>query len=120
VAVNGQASATLTVNASAQAGELALPRRNAPVRWPGVAGALVFGMLFARRFRKNAPWRPLLLSLCVLASLCAVSCSSGSVPINNLSTPPPPPKPAAVGYSVVVTATSNGIAHNATIDVVVP
>jgi hypothetical protein len=120
VTVNGQATTTLTVNASAQAAALAPPRRNAPVRWPIAAGALVFGMLFARRFRKNALWRSLLLSLCVLSSLCAVSCSSGGVTINNEPPPPPPHTPAAIGYSVVVTATANGIVHSATIDVVVP
>jgi len=116
LAVNGLATTTLTVNASAQAGTIADSHRQAPSRWPLAAGVLTFGLFFTRRFRKSSLWRSMLLSLCVLACLSAVSCG-GSV---KSSSPPQPPKPAAAGYTVVVTATANGLVHNAALTVVVP
>jgi hypothetical protein len=118
VALNGQASTMLTVNVSAQAAALARPQRNSPVRWPAAAGALLFGMLFVRRFRKTAFSRSMLLALCALAALCTVSC--GTISSSSSSSSSPPPTPAATAYSVVVTGTANGIVHSATITVVVP
>ncbi len=117
VAVNGLATTTLTVNASSQAGTIADSRRQSPSRLPVAAGVLAFGLLFTRRLRKSPLWRSMLLSFCVLACLSAVSCGGSS--LNNTG-PPPPPTPAAAGYSVVVTATANGLQHNAALSIVVP
>ena len=118
VAVSGQASTTLTVNVSAQATALDRPQRKSPLRWPGAAGAFLFSMLFAKRFRKSALSRSVLLGLCVLASICTVSC--GGSASTTSSSPPKLPTPAATAYSVLVTGAANGIVHNTTITVVVP
>ncbi|MGC1461025.1 MAG: Ig-like domain repeat protein [Terracidiphilus sp.] len=118
LALTGQASTMLTVNVSAKASALARPQRKAPARWPAAAGALLFGMLFVRRFRKTALSRSMLLALCALAVLCTVSC--GTISSSSSGNSSPPPAPAATAYSIVVTGTADGIVHNATITVIVP
>lgn len=118
VTVNGQASATITVNASAQAGAVAQSQRRRPLRWPAALGMVGFGLFFVRRLRKNSLWRSMLVSLCLLASISAISCGGGSS--SGSTSPPPPPTPAAAAYSIEVTATGSGIVHNAVLTVVVP
>jgi len=113
VTLNGQATTTLTVNATAQAGTVARSERQAPARWPLAAGLLAFGLFFVRRARKSMLWRSMLPVLCLLASMGAVSCGgSGSGGGGGVS--------AANSYTVLVTGTSSGIVHNAEITVVVP
>jgi hypothetical protein len=118
VAVNGPATTTLTVKVAAQSAALARPQRSQGARWPMIAGALVFGLIVIRRVRKDSLWRSMLLCAVLVGSMGAVSC--GSINSSGGSSSTPPPTPAATAYSVVVTATANGIVHNAVITVVVP
>lgn len=120
VAVNGLATATLTVNASAQASPIADSRSQRLPRWPMAAGVLAFGLFFTRRMRKSSHWRAMLLSVCVAVCIGAVSCGGSVKSGSSSSSPPQSPTPAAAGYSVLVTATANGLAHNAVLNVVVP
>lgn len=119
VAINGPATTTLTVKVAAQNAALAKPRSILAARWPMMAGAFVFGLFFIRRVRKNSLSRSILLCAALVACLGAVSCGGINSSGGSGSTTPPPP-PAATAYSVVVTATANGIVHNAVITVVVP
>jgi len=120
VSLNGVATTTLTVNASAQAVALARPQRQSPARWPLEAGALAFGLWVVRR-RKNVLWRSMLLSLALLAVLSVASCGGtvnstggggGGGGGGNVNAP--------ASYTVTVTATAPGLVHNAVITVVVP
>jgi Pro-kumamolisin, activation domain/Bacterial Ig-like domain (group 3) len=117
VNLSTRASATLTIKSLAQSSSAARSNPQKSHRWPVAFGALAFGLFFVRRARRNALWRTILLSLCFVASFGAVSCGGGS---SSGSNPPPPPTYAAATYSAVVTATANGLAHNAVITVVVP
>ncbi len=121
VTVNGQATTTLTIKAVAQSAGLVPPRRQQQSRWPAAAGILSLGLFLigGRTHRKLR--QTMLLSVCMLASLLTISCGGGGAS-TTAPTPAPapaPPTPAAVAYNVVVTATANGIAHNATINVLV-
>jgi hypothetical protein len=116
VTVNGQTSATLTIKAAAQTARLAPPERQRPIRWPAAAGMLAFGLIFAGGKAHRKLRRSMLLSLCILASMLTISCGGGS----STATTTPPPTPTTGTYSVVVTATANGVAHNAEITVLVP
>jgi hypothetical protein len=125
VAVNGQATAALTVNAAANTAALATPRQAGTTRWPMAAGMLCFGLLFIGGRASRKLRRSLLLSLCLFAAVLATSCGGGGMSSGGgggggnggggggtASTP--------VTYSVLVTGTANGIVHNAKITVVTP
>jgi trimeric autotransporter adhesin len=118
VTVNGLATTTLTVSASAQTGAISSSQRPALPRWPAAAGVVAFGLFFTRRLKKSSLWRSMLLSLAILACMSAMSCGGSS--FKSSSSTPPSPNPAAAGYTVVVTATANGFVHNAVIAVDVP
>jgi hypothetical protein len=125
VTVNGQISATLTVKAAVSSTSSKLmpaPGRRSWIRgWPGGASALAFCILLVVPLRRRR-WiglacLPLLLAVSFLAgcggsggtSCTGPTCGSGG--FNNT--------PAGT-YSVLVTATANGLVHDAQITVVVP
>jgi hypothetical protein len=117
VAVNGQATTTLTIKAAAQTAGLAQPEQHRPARWPAAAGMLAFGFFLLGGSAHRKLRRTMLLSLCLLASMGTISCGGGSITTTTTTTQV---SPAATAYSVVVTATASGIVHNATITVLVP
>jgi hypothetical protein len=118
VTLNGATSVTLTINATVQTAELAVPNRQKQSHWPVAAGLLGFGFLLAGGRTSRKLRRSLLLTLCLFAAMATISCGSGG------STTTPPPTPingsAAGTYSVLVTGTVNGIIHNVKITVVIP
>jgi hypothetical protein len=119
VSLNGQATAMVTINAAAQTAGLALPKRGGSTQWPLGAGVLAFGLFLAggranRKFRRS-----MLVSLGLIALGLVAACSVGCGVFFNGGKTTGNPSPAAT-YSVVVTGTSNGIVHNATITVVEP
>lgn len=119
VNVNGPVTATLTVNASAQTGAVASRKREAPGRWPIAVGVLAFGLLFTRRMRKRSLWHWMMVGMIALGCLGPISCGGSGSSGSSSSNEPPPPTPSAASYSVVVTATANGVVHDAVIDVIV-
>jgi hypothetical protein len=118
VTLNGAATATLTINATVQTAELAVPNRQKQSRWPVAAGFLCFGFLLAGGRTSRKLRRTLLLTLCLFAAMATISCGSGG------STTTPPSTPlngsAAGTYSVLVTGMANGIIHNVKITVAIP
>ncbi|HEX4007430.1 MAG TPA: Ig-like domain repeat protein [Acidobacteriaceae bacterium] len=120
VMVNGLSTATLTVSVAAQTAAQThttpQQRRSVPVA-PGVLAFALFllGGRAARRFRRS-----IALGLCLAAALFIVSCGSNSGTTVTKTPPPPPPPPTVTTYSVVVTATANGVIHNAKVTVLVP
>jgi hypothetical protein len=117
VMVNGQATATttLTVTASAQAASLRQSER-LPIPWPVSAGAFAFCLFFVRR--KNRLWRSMLPVLLALVCISTIACGSNAGTQSTQTTTTPPP-PATATYTVLVTGTANGIAHNVAVSVVV-
>jgi len=118
--LNGTSTATLIINAMAQTAELARPLRQGLPRWPIAAGMLCFGFLFAGSRARRRLSRGMLFSLGLCAILTAASCGGSSSSSTTTTTTPPPGSSAAGTYSVLVTATANGITHNAKIAVIVP
>ncbi len=123
--LNGAATATasLTITAAAQTTGRAAPRQGLPAKWPLGAGmlAVCFFLAGGRALRRLR--RSMLLSLCLLAALLTISCggsvnSSGGGGGGGGGGSGPPP--VLVTSSVLVTATANGIVHNAKITMVVP
>ncbi len=113
--LNGTATATLTINASAQAPGLSAHEGNR-LGWLGGGGGFVLASVLLGGFANRKRRLALLLSLSLLAALfAAAGCGSGGS--QNIQPPPPPPNAAT--YSVVVSATANGIIHNAKITVIV-
>jgi hypothetical protein len=128
--VTGSSAATLTVTAtapSATAGLAAMPGHNSSP-WLAAACSFVFAfsavLLFPRSGPSSKPtskpssrhkWRGQAVLPLLAWLFFAGSCGGGSS-----SAPPPNSNPTPPGsYSVVVTATTNGIVHNAQLAVVV-
>jgi hypothetical protein len=122
-ALNGAATATLTINATVQTAGLVQPMRKGPARWPMAAGMLAFVLFLSGGRARRILARNLLLCIALLAAFSLSGCGDGGGGnsggggggggggANN--TP--------VGtYSVVVTGTANGIVHNTKITVVIP
>jgi hypothetical protein len=118
VTLNGQATATLTINAVAQTAELAPAQRQRQSGWPVGAGMLAFGLFFVGGRAHRKLRRSVLLSLILFAAILTIGC--GIWRSTGTPTPTPTPAPTLVSYSVVVTGTANGIVHNAKITVVIP
>jgi hypothetical protein len=119
--LNGTATATLTINAMAQTAELARPIRQGLSRWPLAAGMLCFGFLFAGGRTRRKLGRGALLGCALCAAMLVSSCGGSSSTTTTTTTTTPPTGSSAPGaYSVLVTATANGIIHNAKIAVIVP
>ncbi len=115
-AVNGTATATLTINAFAQTA--GLPAHPYPGRLGrlGAGGGFMLASVILSGFTDRKRRLAMLLSLGLFAALFAVAgCGSGG---SQGGQQPPPPANAGT-YSVVVSATANGIIHNAKVMVVV-
>jgi Pro-kumamolisin, activation domain len=119
VMLNGTATTTMTISASAQAVDLnRSPQPNRRTAWLSMTGSLMFGGIlfggFADRKRRPAA----LLTFAFLAVLLtATGCGSGGNSQTQPQSQPPPPANSAT-YSVLVTATGNKLVHTAKIIVV--
>jgi len=117
--LNGANTATLTINAMVQTAELAQPLRRGISRWPLAAGTLCFGFLFVGSRTRRKLCRGMILGCAFCAVMLATGCGGSSSSTTTTTT-------GTVGasapgtYSVLVTATANGIVHNAKITVIVP
>ncbi|HKM86939.1 MAG TPA: Ig-like domain repeat protein [Terriglobales bacterium] len=111
--LNGTATATLTINAAAQAA--ALPAHSGSrLGWLGTG--FMFASVLLGGFTNRRRRLGVVLGLVLFAALLvAAGCGSGG---GQAVQPPPPANPGT--YSVVVSATSNVIIHNAKITVIVP
>ena len=108
--VNGAATSTLTINATAQSA--ALPRRDS---WWLTGAGFVSGFVLLGGLADRRRKRTLIPGLALFGLLLiTVSCGGGSS-----HTVPPPPPPSSTTYSVLVTGTANGTIHNAKVQVVV-
>jgi hypothetical protein len=129
--LNGAATATLKISPSANAGAQAAQLGTRPVgrlsllaTGSGLAFASVLLLGFANRKRRISK----LLNVCLMGALFAGLCvvdgcgGGGSQIVQPPASPPPTPAPSTAGvtYTVVVSATANGIIHNVKISVVVP
>jgi subtilase family serine protease len=111
VSLNGEATATLTVQAAAQT--TSGLRRPGAFGWPVGTGVLAFGlMLMGGRTRRRLR-RMLLLSVGLIAVMGTMGCGFWG----NLGTQT---TGAGNSYNVVVTGTGNSLTHNAQITIVVP
>jgi len=110
--VNGATTATVTVNATAQAAG-SLPRPSGRAGWLGAGSGLICAFVLLGGLADGKRKRSMLFWLGLFAALAFVMSCGGST-----STNPPPPVPTAF-YNVVVTGTANGITHNAKVMVAV-
>ena len=122
VTLNGTAAATVTINAVAQTAGLLQPAREGPVHWPMAAGMLAFVLFLSGGKARHRLTKKLLLGFVLLTAFSVTGCGSsgnsgggggGGGGGGQSNTP-------AGTYSVLVTATANGVIHNARITVVVP
>lgn len=118
-ALNGLANPGLMITASAEAGTPTVapawePFDGGPATGLAIVAAslLLVGTAIRRRRRSLLVAMGLSAVILVMAGCGGGGGSSGG--------PPPPPPPAAATYSVVVSATGNGILHSAKIVVYVP
>jgi len=118
VTLNGQATATLTINAAAKTTALAAPVPQGSTRWPIAMGVLFFGFLLASGRAGRKLQRTLLLGLCLSVAMLASSCGGAVSKSSSGSTTTPVTAPTT--YTVLVTGTAKGIIHNAEITVMVP
>ena len=121
--LNGTATATLTVSASVQTAAFARPVRPEPSLWLLAAGMVGFGFLLPGGLARRQLRRSMLVCFALCAMMLANSCGGSSANTNSTTTTtttPPPRSTAAGAYTVLVTATANGIIHNAKITVIVP
>lgn len=111
IALNGTATATVTLRAQAGANSNTGEHH---LSWFGIGGSLLLASVVLGKRRHKGRLALAVVSSVVLAAL--VACGGGGS-----SNPPPPPSPPPnrAVYSVVVTATASGIAHNAKVTVVV-
>jgi subtilase family serine protease len=119
VALNGAATATVTINATAQTAGLMLPIRQGSARWPLATGILAFGLFVACRRTRRTFERGMMLVLCTFLFM-FVSCGGGAE--SKTITPAPTPAPGMTPsgtYSVVISGTANGIVHNAKLTMIV-
>ena len=120
--VNGNTSATLTINAfvpGTTAANFAL-RRNSRAGFFAASAcfAMIFGVVITLPLPRSKQRAGVLCGLALFAlATFLVGCGGGSGSI----TPPPPPNVNAPpgSYSVVVTGTSSGVIHNAKLTVIV-
>jgi len=117
--LNGSVTATLSINATAQAAAASAQSANRGTLWLSAGGGLMVVSFVLRGLTDRKRRRSVLLALVVLVGVSiAPGCGSGSNQ-SNPPPPPPPPPPNSHIYSVLVTATANGIIHNAKVTVVV-
>lgn len=119
--LNGAATATVTINATAQAAGLDLPGENRRAGWVGAAGGLICAFVLLGGLADDKRKRDWLLGLGLFAALAlAISCGGGASLQTTSSPSPNPSSSPTATYSVVVSGTgANGIIHNAKVIVVV-
>jgi subtilase family serine protease len=117
VTVNGQATTTLTITAAAKTSGLVPPRRRSG--WPVAVGMFVFGFLFVGGEAQRKLRQSLVLGFCIFAAMLTISCGGGASKTTTTIITTSNPPPTLATYSVVVTATGNGITHNTTVVVAV-
>jgi subtilase family serine protease len=124
VNVNETATATaqlmVTSTGTAAALHNTLPTSGARM-WPLTSSSLVLGFIFLAGGRKARRNPRFLMTLAVLSLfVICVACGGGGT---TSMTPPPPPPPTPPtplnAHSVLVTATANGVVHNAKVIVVI-
>ncbi|MGA2276585.1 MAG: Ig-like domain repeat protein [Terracidiphilus sp.] len=121
VTLNGTAAATVTINAVAQTAGLLQPAREGPVHWPMAAGMLAFVLFLSGGKARHRLTKKLLLCFVLLTAFSVTGCgSSGSSGGGGGGGGGGQSNTPAGTYSVLVTATANGVIHNARITVVVP
>ena len=115
-ALTGTATAMLTVTSSAVAAAAVRAQAGSPIVWLGpVSGVLLACVLMVGSANRKRHRFGILASFSLLAVMCfTAGCGGGGQMVQ-----PPPPPPVGTAYSVVVTGTANGIAHNAKITVIV-
>jgi subtilase family serine protease len=114
VSLNGTSTATLTVQAVAQAtSELVSRKQPGSAGWQVGTGILAFGMMLMGGRAHRRLRRTLLLCLGLVAVLGTIGCGFWGK-LGTQATG------ASATYNVVVTGTGSGIVHNAQITVVVP
>jgi hypothetical protein len=130
--LNGSATATLKISALANAGAQVAQLGTRPggqLSLLGTGSGLAFASALLLGFTNRKRRISALLNVCLMGALFAGlfvvdGCGGGGSQIVQPPAPPPPPTPApstaGVTYTVVVSATANGIIHNAKISVVVP
>ena len=116
-ALNGSVTAMLTVNSSPQAAGLPADLDSSSrLGWLGAEGGFLLVSVVLGGFTRRKRRLAMLFSLALFTALfAAAGCGGGS----GKGRQPPPPPANGVTYSVLVTATANGIVHNAKVMVVV-
>ena len=116
--LSGTATAMLTINSSTTAAATAVrsPARS-QLAWLGTGSGIVFACVLVSGLGNGKRRRFIIsLKLGLLAIvLVAIGCGGGG----NQTVQPPQPPPVGTAYSVLVSATADGIVHNAKITVIV-
>jgi hypothetical protein len=115
--LNGSTTAMLTVSAGTAAALAVGQEPRNRFAWLQIGGALFACVLTTGFAARNRQYFAVLLSFGLFAAVWSTAgCGGGGSP--RIQPPPPPPAVGAT-YNVIVTATANGIVHNAKITVVV-
>jgi hypothetical protein len=120
VDVNGTAVVTLTVTAASATASIGPDSAvlSGPKLWMlSGSGAMLTCFFLGGISRKRR--NPLALVILAVFALIVVWTACGGGGSQNVQPPPPPPPPNLTTYSVVVSATANGIIHSAKVTVVV-
>jgi len=112
--LNGTATAMLSISSSPTA---AAVRTCSPFTWLETVSGLLFACVLVSGFANRK--RPLLAAPLRLSLLAALVLAAGCGGGGSQTVQPPPPPPVGTAYSVVVSATANGVVHNAKITVIV-
>jgi hypothetical protein len=115
--LNGSATAMLTVSAGTAAALFVGQGPRNRFAWLQIGGVLFACVLTGGFAVRNRQYFAVLLSFGLFAAvLSTAGCGGGG---SQRIQPPPPPPAVGTTYNVIVTATANGIVHNAKITVVV-
>lgn len=113
VQVNGDAAVTLTVNSVATATMVGvMPGTSGSTLWP--AATMLLGSCLLAGFSR-AHRRRTVLAAMTASMLLFVACGGGGQTTQHITPPPPQPPNPLTTYTVVVSATANGVIHNATV-----
>jgi subtilase family serine protease len=115
--LNGAANVTLTVNAAMQSGALHSPK--GVIRGLGLGSSFIVVSIVLGGFQHRKRRMLSILTLGLFAALVvSVGCGSGSSNQQQQRQPPPNPSNSST-YNVIVSATANGVVHNAKVLVLV-
>lgn len=120
VALNASATASLTVTASAAASANTAQSFGAWIGLVGAGSTFMFASMVLLGTLGEPKRRASVMCVIAMLALFASGCGGGSSRTNPQPSPQPSPTPInAAIYSVVVSATANGVIHNATVRVAV-